>query len=101
MTKVFPLVEAKVRATFSPQEAEIAISAFSNMKEPPPEGQWLTTRARVQTAIFISSQSSLKTLLENIANSQMDWRDVLMCSGLGESNWRDVAENAGFHFVEI
>ncbi|MES2024115.1 MAG: hypothetical protein V4448_01030 [Pseudomonadota bacterium] len=96
MTKISSAVEAKVRASFSPQDAEIAITALAMMKEPSPTGEWAATRMRVQAAIVISSQCQLDELLIGIANSQLDWRDTLMNGGLAESNWRSVVKNAGF-----
>jgi hypothetical protein len=96
MTRVSSTIEAKVRATFSPQEAEAALAAFSEMKVPSSEGEWETTRTRVQAVILISAHSNLENLLKGVANSQIDWRDTLMGSGLGESNWPIVAKEAGF-----
>ena len=96
MKKVSPTIEAKVREMFPPQEAETVLSALVEMKEPPSEGEWATTRARVQAAILISAQSKIEKLLKGVADSQIDWRDTLMAGGLGESNWPSVAKEAGF-----
>jgi hypothetical protein len=96
MKRVSSTIETKVRATFPSQDAETALTALSEMKEPSSEGEWEATRMRVQAAILISSQSNLEKLLEGVANSQIDWRDTLMGGGLGESNWHIVAKEAGF-----
>jgi len=96
MTRVSLTIETKVRATFPPQDAEAALTALSEMKEPSSEEEWEAMRTRVQAAILISSQSKLEKLLEGVANSQIDWRDTLICGGLGESNWHIVAKEAGF-----
>ena len=84
---------------FPPQEVETILSLFAEMKEPPADGEWATTRARVQAAILISAQSKLERVLKGVANSQIDWRDTLMAGGLGESNWPSVAKEAGFDIV--
>ena len=68
MKKVSSTIEAKVREMFSPQEAETVLSAFAEMQEPPSEGEWATTRARVQAAILISAQSELEKLLRVFVN---------------------------------
>jgi|SRR3569623_678748 len=96
MSKISSTIEAKVRATFSPAEAATILSAFAEMKEPPLEGEWPVTRARVQAAILISARSNLSEVLKGIAGSQIDWRDTLMAGGLGESNWPSVAKEVGF-----
>jgi hypothetical protein len=94
--RIFPPVEEKIRATFPAQEAEIAISALSGMTTPPLDKEWMTTRARVQVAIFISSQAHLERLLAGVAGAEIDWRDILVSGGLAESNWPWVAKDAGF-----
>ena len=99
MSKVSSTIEAKVRATFSPQEAGVILSALAEMKDPPSEGGWSVTRARVQAAILISAQSELSRVLKGISDSQVDWRDTLMASGLAESNWPHIAKEAGFDIV--
>jgi len=96
MNKVSSTIEAKIRATLSPNDTEVALAAFSAMNEPPACPEWATTRARVQAAILISAQSNLESLLNGVANSQIDWRDTLMAGGLAESNWAPVAKEAGF-----
>ena len=63
---------------FPPQEVETVLSLFAEMKEPPADWEWETTRARVQAAILISAQSKLERILKGLANSQIDWRDTLM-----------------------
>jgi hypothetical protein len=96
MKKISSTIEAKVRASFLPQEAETVLAALAEMKEPPSEMEWAITRARAQAAILISAQSELEKLLKGVANSKIDWRDTLMGGGLGESNWPSVAKEAGF-----
>lgn len=96
MTRVSSSIQAKIRATFSPQEAEVALTALSEMKVPPSDGEWATTRAQVQAAILISAHAKLEILLKGVASSQIDWRDTLMAGGFGESNWPTVAREAGF-----
>jgi hypothetical protein len=93
---MFPPVEKKIRATFPAQEAEVAISALSGMTMPPLNKEWTTTRARVQVAIFMSSKAHLERLLSGVAGAEIDWRDTLVSGGLAESNWPQVAKDAGF-----
>ena len=96
MIQLSPDIEAKVRANFKNEEVGAVLSALSEMIEPPFEGEWALTRERVQIAILVSAQSSLERMLQSVAGAQIDWRDTLVGAGLGESNWRSVAKEAGY-----
>lgn len=96
MSKVSSAIEAKVLELFSAQEAELALIALSDMAQPPAEGAWGTTRARVQAAILISAQSNIYRLLEGVERSQIDWRDTLVCAGLAGADWLNAAKEHGF-----
>jgi hypothetical protein len=99
MSKVTSAIEAKVREMFSAQEAELALVALSEMAQPPTEGSWANTRARVQAALLISSQSNIDKLLKGVERSQIDWRDTLVGAGLSDADWSKIAKEYGFDFT--
>lgn len=79
-------VAARVRKDFPADEAEDALS-------------WLATTEtggqdveRVHAAVVLSAEGSLRMLRNCVELSHLDWRDVLMGTGLEHGNWPKVLE---------
>lgn len=97
MKGIAPEIEASVKAHFSPSETEQVICMFAELKSPGLEPEFSTLRARVQIGVLMLTKGNLESLAKAIRQSQVDWRDTLVSSGLTDLNtWVMVAATAGF-----
>ena len=56
----------------------------------------LTERARVQLAMIKISAGNILELRRAAQQAAIDWRDVLVASGLADENWRQTLVAAGY-----
>jgi hypothetical protein len=77
-------LEAKVRADFSAATAEPALRRLAALKLVMAEQQ---NRERIQAAIVLLASGDPEKLEHYASVAEVDWRDVLFWSGLGDEGW--------------
>jgi len=84
-----PIVTA-VNKTFAPADVRLVLAEFNNSKH------WgVHKRPRVQAAVIILAEGNMGKFRKALKDANLDWRDVLVWSGLGHANWPKVAAKKG------
>jgi hypothetical protein len=92
-----PVVVAEIRDRFSPPEAEHILQLFQSASLPLLDGPLRERgRARVQLAVLKLSGGDLTQVERWLREAELDWRDVLVASGLEHADWDKVLASAGF-----
>jgi hypothetical protein len=77
-------LEAKVRSDFSPAEADDALRRLDALNLALAEKQSLE---RIQVAVILLAKGDPDELDRYARLAEVDWRDVLVFSGLGNADW--------------
>lgn len=79
-------VERRVRAEFAdPQGAMRLLDGVESANQ---------DRERVIAAVVIAARGDVQTLVQLVALSHSDWRDVLVSGGLANADWRSALDDA-------
>lgn len=93
MSKVTDLVREQAMKIFSPEDAQLVIADLEAAK--------LMDIAddeecdRILLAILHYSEGDLGRFDVAFLQAKIDWRDALVCAGLGDANWREVLQSRG------
>jgi|SRR6516162_305436 hypothetical protein len=91
------VVMAETRERFSPPDAEHILQLFQSASLPFLDGPSREReRARVQLAVLKLAAGDVKQLEHWLREAEIDWRDVLVASGLENDDWDRVLACAGF-----
>jgi hypothetical protein len=78
-------LERRVRSDFSPTEAEAVLARLGTLQlrldRSPEETE------RIQGAVLLLAAGDSERFIDAAASAELDWRDVLLWSGLGEESW--------------
>ena len=77
-------LEARVRSDFSPAEADAALRRLEALNLALAEKQSLE---RIQAAVVLLADGDPEKLERCARLAEVDWRDVLVFSGLGNGDW--------------
>jgi hypothetical protein len=77
-------LEARVRRDFSLSEAEAILSRLASLELAMAEWQ---SRERIEAAILLLSGGDSAKFDHHAEVAEIDWRDVLVLSGLGDEAW--------------
>lgn len=95
--KLSMLVRTEVTRRFSQSQVDPAIEILERTPLPfldVPTRE--SDRQRVQLAAIKFAAGDLDKLRQATDLARIDWRDLLMATGLGGENWRAVLERDGF-----
>lgn len=87
MNPVPDRVAARVRRDFHPPLVEQALQELATTETGNQDAE------RVQAAVVLTANGDLRRLKGLVRLSHVDWRDVLMGSGLEHGDWREVLED--------
>jgi hypothetical protein len=87
-------VRIEVSRVFSETDAESVLSLFEATDF---YCNFLEEIERVRLAMVYGSGGNMDKFKDYIALSKVDYRDVLMSSGLGNSDWKTILLNAGYY----
>ena len=92
--KVSDLVAAEVRERFSEPDAALVLSKFSASELPTiaPKG----APDRILLGVLKLSDGRLSEVDKWLREACIDWRDLLVASGLAYENWPEVLHESGF-----
>ncbi|HEX7939273.1 MAG TPA: hypothetical protein VF483_09805 [Gemmatimonadaceae bacterium] len=94
---VSDLVLDEVRKRLSAQDAEWAIALLQATELPMLESDdRARERSRVHLACLKICNGEIAKFEQAVAIAKVDWRDVLVASGLGNLDWPHVLKSAGF-----
>ena len=79
-----PRLEARIRSDFAADEAELVVDELDGLELPLIDGP---APERVQAAIVVLAGGDLARFDEAVRIARVDWRDVLVASGLGNLDW--------------
>jgi hypothetical protein len=97
VNQVSDVVRAEVQNRFSSEEAAQVISALEATSLPLLEGADRDRgRARVHLAAIKLADGSLARFHDALAMARVDWRDLLVATGLANGDWPDVLRAAGY-----
>ena len=97
MNEVSDLVRVEVGQRFPTGQSAVVIDILAATALPfldTPERE--RDRQRVQLAALKYANGDLERVREAVDLARIDWRDLLMATGLGGENWRAVLREAGF-----
>ncbi|MGW4211919.1 hypothetical protein ACWEIJ_28265 [Lentzea sp. NPDC004789] len=86
MNAVSDRIAARVRTDFHPPLVRQALQELATTETGNQDAE------RVQAAVVLSANGDLRRLQGLVRLSHVDWRDVLMGSGLEHGDWRVVLE---------
>ena len=95
------LVTAEIERRFPVDQAKAAQELLASTELPfldNPSRE--RERQRVQIAALKYANGDMDRLREAAKLASIDWRDLLMATGLGNENWRLVLEREGFPVPE-
>jgi hypothetical protein len=81
---VTPRLEARIRSDFAAEEAELVLDELDALALPLVDGP---APERIQAAIVVLAGGDLARFDEAARIARIDWRDVLVASGLGNHDW--------------
>jgi hypothetical protein len=87
------LVRLELAKRFSPDDVGPATAALEALSLQ--VGDSTGGRDRIHLAAVLRSGGSVSALRDAIALAQIDWRDLLVAAGLGNSDWREVLRRHG------
>lgn len=101
MGEVSQVVKGEVAQRFSTGQSAVVVDILATTALPfleTPDRE--RDRQRVQLAALKYANGDLRRLREAMELARIDWRDLLMATGLGGENWRAVLSEAGFAVPE-
>jgi hypothetical protein len=92
-----PAVICEVTKRFQAQDARIMLQMLDAASLPLLEAESRALdRARVQLAAIKEARGDLGRFKKALDLACIDWRDLLMATGLADENWRAVLEREGY-----
>ena len=79
-----PRLEARIRSDFAPDDAALVSDELDALELPLIDGP---APERIQAAIVVLAGGDLARFDEAVRIARVDWRDVLVASGLGNVDW--------------
>ncbi len=93
---VTDLVKQQARKLFAPDTVDLITSELETMRLPlVNEG---TAPERIHLAILYLSGGDMQKFDEACRLAKLDWRDLLVATGLANENWPDVLRGRGIDF---
>ena len=84
-------MQQKIRRDFGDDNAEAVVARLNALKLANAD---LQDPERIQAAVVLLSQGDMTKLEANAHLAEVDWRDVLVFSGLGNADWPAQLETA-------
>ena len=79
-----PRLEARIRSDFAADDAKLVVDELDALTLPLIDG---SAPERIQAAIVMLAGGDLAKFDEAVRIARVDWRDVLVASGLGNVDW--------------
>jgi hypothetical protein len=77
-------LESRIRSDFAADDAELVVDELDALALPLIDGP---APGRIQAAIVVLAGGDLAKFDEAVRIARVDWRDVLVASGLGNVDW--------------